>query len=65
MEASGNLWMAWLIFIWGPTRDVQQLNGVDLIAIRFKNEHENIWAHNFVNLALICMFVGSTDIYSE
>ena len=55
MEASGNLWMAWLIFRWGPTRDMQQwiLNGVDLIAIPSKNEHENLRAHNFINLAPI------------
>ena len=67
MEASGNLWMAWLIFGWGPTRDMQQwiINDVDLIAIPSKNEHENLWAHNIVNLAPICIILGSTDIYSE
>ena len=59
--------MAWLICIWGPTRDVQQLiiNGVDLIAIPSKNEYESLRAHNFVNLALIYTFLGSTDIYFE
>ena len=67
VEASGKLWMAWLIFRWGPTRDTQQyiINGVDLIAIPSKNEHENLWAHNFVNSAPIWAILGSTDIYSE
>ena len=67
MEASGNLWMAWLIFRWGPTRDMQQwiINGVDFSAIPSKNEYENLRAHNFVDLALICTILGSTDIYSE
>ena len=66
-EASKNLWMAWLIFKWGSTRDMQQwiFNDVDLIAIPSKNEHENLRAHNFVNLAPICAILGSTDIYSE
>ena len=59
--------MAWLIFRWGPTRDMQQwiINGVDFSAIPSKNEYENLRAHNFVDLALICTILGSTDIYSK
>ena len=41
------------------------INGVDFSVIPSKNEYENLRAHNFVDLALICTILGSTDIYSE